>query len=1132
MRGRGGVLGQQARLLELGYRGRADGAIWRMLRGTRCFGQRNGRVGTREATRMGRGFGRGRGGGGRGRGGGGRGGGRGGGGGGGQRWWDPEWRNAKLAEIRANGGGGAPRQILNQREMFSRLQNFCADEASPPEIQIRENYGRDGADEIYEMSKQLGLYCKSYGKGKRSVVVVSKVPLPNYRPEFDRIDLEFELSLSERQQDLVEDALHATSGLSLRQGGAGPQHVTHGDRRGGDRRDERPRSGWSGFSEEFIESENKRLKTAQDEQLSSDRVRKMIAFREKLPAYSKREELLRQIEENQVLVISGETGCGKTTQVPQFILEDAIGKNKGFHCNIICTQPRRISAISVSDRVASERGERLGQSVGYQIRLDTKRSKDTKLLFCTTGVLLRKLVREPELEGVSHIIVDEIHERGMNEDFLLIILRDLLPRRPDLRVILMSATLNAESFSQYFGGANMMHIPGFTFPVEQTFLEDILESSRYRVQGKQAGGGGGYRGRGGGYKQRKMEEDDRKAIFTPERHEGYSALTQESLQAWAEGSDKLDLDLIEHVIEHICVTEGEGAMLVFLTGWDDISKLHDQLQRNRILSNKNQYRIIPLHGSMPTANQQKIFANPPPGVRKIVLSTNIAETSITIDDIVFVVDCGKAKEKTYDAVNKLCCLLPTWVSRASVRQRKGRAGRVRAGKCFHVYTRELHDNQMAQYQLPEILRTPLEELCLQIKSLQLGNIEMFLGKALEPPDLLSIHNAVELLEMIGALTEAEELTALGEHLAALPVDPKIGKMILMGAIFGCLDPVLTIAAGLSYRDPFVMPLDKKEIADEVKREFAAGTSSDHVAILNAYSDWQRARSQGGGRGRDFCWHNFLSENTLEMIQDMRYQFLDVLEEAGFLSVDAGTGPTGGQQPFRRSKHQALRSLSQHAHELDLLKAILCAGTFPNVVTVNQGKRFAKFKTREDGKVDLHPSSVNAKKNYFEEDWIVYSDKVKSSGIFIRANTMVSHFALILFGGVIADVEAQEGGFGGLKRFSLLGDYIEYSAQPQVVAMIKELRHRLEVLLQLKLQNPELDLAVEGRALVEAVLILLQSDNNSRRGDQGGGYGGGGGGGYGGGGGGGRGGGYGGGRGGRYGGGGYNRSTRGRDFRRR
>lgn len=939
-------------------------------------------------------------------------------------------------------------------------------------MQIRENYGRDGAEEIYQMARNLGLYSKSYGKGTNSVLVVSKVPLPNYRPEFDRINLEFELNLTDRQRDFVMDALHATSGMSsYRNGSLG--------RRSGSRNDMKGSRGnlLEMKSPEFIESENKRLKLAQEEQLASERVKKMISFRKKLPAYAKKAELLQQIRESQVLVISGETGCGKTTQIPQFILENAISENNGFHCNIVCTQPRRISAISVADRVAQERGERLGLSVGYQIRLDARKSNDTKLLFCTTGVLLRRLVRESNLEGVSHIIVDEIHERGMNEDFLLIILRDLLPKRPDLRVILMSATLNAESFSRYFGGANIMHIPGFTFPVQQIFLEDILEKTRYRVEAPQSTGG--YRGNR--FRKKTREEDNQKALVTPERFASYSHQTQDSLQVWAENSDKLDLLLIESVIEYICLQEDEGAILVFLTGWDDITKLYDSLQSNRVLSDKNRFRIVPLHGSMPTANQQKIFVAPPAGVRKVVLATNIAETSITIDDIVYVVDCGKAKEKTYDAVNKLSCLLPTWVSRASVRQRKGRAGRVRPGKCYHVYTSELYENQMAEYQLPEILRTPLEELCLQIKSLQLGSIEQFLGKALEPPDLMTIQNAVELLHTIGALTEIEELTPLGNHLAALPVDPKIGKMIVMGAIFGCLDPILTIAGGLSYRDPFVMPMDKKEVVDEIKREFAAGTGSDHIAILNAYNEWQKARSHG--HGRDFCWHNFLSENTLEMISDMRYQFLDILDEAGFFENINGRGGDGGGST-RSAKHAALRSLSQYGHNTELIKAIIVAGTFPNVVAVQNGKRFAKLKTREDGKVELHPSSVNAKASWMPLPWIVYSEKTKTtSGIFIMKGTTVGHYCLLLFGGSVQ--------FGD-RECNIL--HVTYTGSRETMELISDLRDRI-----LSIQD---SFQVVDERMMEAMEVLLEEPDyrppsrSSRPG------------------------------------GGFNRSARGRDFRRR
>uniref|UniRef100_A0A452YDN3 RNA helicase n=1 Tax=Aegilops tauschii subsp. strangulata TaxID=200361 RepID=A0A452YDN3_AEGTS len=486
--------------------------------------------------------------------------------------------------------------------------------------------------------------------------------------------------------------------------------------------------------------------------------RSMQSFREKLPAFKAREEFLKAVAANQVLVISGETGCGKTTQLPQFILEEEIDNLRGADCSIICTQPRRISAISVAARVGSERGEELGETVGYQIRLESKRSTQTRLLFCTTGVLLRKLVQEPDLVGVSHLLVDEIHERGMNEDFLIIILRDLLPRRPDLRLVLMSATINAELFSKYFGDAPIMHIPGFTFPVAELFLEDILEKTQYKIKSERDN----FQGNSRKKRLASVKNDPLADVFQDvdinKEYGNYSITTRQSLEAWS--VTELDLSLVEGTIEYICRHEGEGAILVFLTGWDEISKLLDKIKGNNLLGNSNKFLVLPLHGSMPTVNQREIFDRAPANMRKIVLATNIAESSITIDDVVYVIDCGKAKETSYDALNKLACLLPSWISKASAHQRRGRAGRVQPGVCYRLYPKVIHD-AMPQFQLPEILRTPLQELCLTIKSLQLGAVASFLAKSLQPPDPLSVKNAIELLKTIGALDDLEELTYLG-----------------------------------------------------------------------------------------------------------------------------------------------------------------------------------------------------------------------------------------------------------------------------------------------------------------------------------------------------------------------------------
>ncbi|KAJ0088115.1 hypothetical protein Patl1_32728 [Pistacia atlantica] len=796
---------------------------------------------------------------------------------------------------------------------------------------------------------------------------------------------------------------------------------------------------------------------------ASNSVKAMQSFREKLPAFQMKAEFLKAVAENQVLVVSGETGCGKTTQLPQFILEEEISGLRGANCNIICTQPRRISTISVAARISSERGENLGDTVGYQIRLESKRSAQTRLLFCTTGVLLRQLVEDPDLNHVSHLLVDDIHERGMNEDFLLIILCDLLPRRPDLRLILISATINADLFSKYFGNAPTIHIPGLTFPVADLFLEDVLQKTHYNIKSD-------FDSFQGNSRRKRREQDSKKdhltALFEAcsnihtlsheaalvdvdidSTYKNYSASTRASLEAWS--GSQLDLGLVESTVEYICRHEGDGAILVFLSGWDEICKLLDKIKVNRFLGDPSKFLVLPVHGSMPTINQREIFDRPPPNKRKIVLATNIAESSITIDDVVYVVDCGKAKETSYDALNKLACLLPSWISKASARQRRGRAGRVQPGVCYKLYPRIIHDS-MLEYQLPEILRTPLQELCLHIKSLQLGTVGSFLAKALQPPDALSVQNAIELLKTIGALDDMEDLTPLGHHLCTLPVDPNIGKMLLMGAIFQCLNPALTIAAALAHRDPFVLPINRKEEADAAKRSFAGDSCSDHIALLKAFEGYKDAKCNR--RERDFCWENYLSPVTLQMMEGMRNQFLDLLSDIGFVNKSKGAN-----------------AYNQYSHDLEMVCAILCAGLYPNVVQCKRrGKRTA-FYTKEVGKVDIHPASVNAGIHTFPLPYMVYSEKVKTTSIFIRDSTNISEYALLLFGGNLIPSKTGEG-------IEMLGGYLHFSASKSVLELIRKLRGELDKLLNRKIEEPGFDLSVEGKGVVSAVVELLHSQN--------------------------------------------------------
>ncbi|KAL8505164.1 hypothetical protein ACS0TY_016392 [Phlomoides rotata] len=978
-----------------------------------------------------------RGGGGRGRGGRG-GGGRGGGGRGGrgeQRWWDPVWRAERLSQM------AAEKEAMDQNEWWGKLENMKG--GNEQEMVIRRNFHRDDQQILADMAHQLGLYFHAYNKGK--VLAVSKVPLPDYRADLDEQhgSNKNEIRMSTEIEERVGNLLSSSNGTNLVKNSS-----SSGAETSQPKRTEIEKTALLSETDTVSDKLNIELKQKQEKMRESDSVKAMLTFREKLPAFKVKSEFLKAVASNQVLVVSGETGCGKTTQLPQFILEEEIASLRGASCNIICTQPRRISAISVAARISSERGEQIGETVGYQIRLESNRSAQTRLLFCTTGVLLRKLVEDPVLTGVTYLLVDEIHERGMNEDFLLIILRDILPRRPDLRLILMSATINADLFSKYFGNAPSLHIPGLTFPVKEYFLEDVLEKTRYTIQSESDNFPRNLRR---GRRQQESNKDPLTELFEEADidsiYKAYSASTRQSLEAWS--ASQLDLGIVEATIEHICRHEGGGAILVFLTGWDDISKLLEKLKANIILSDPNKFLILPLHGSMPTINQREIFDRPRPNVRKIVLATNIAESSITIDDVVYVVDCGKAKETSYDALNKLACLLPSWISKASAHQRRGRAGRVQPGVCYRLYPKIIHD-AMPQYQLPEMLRTPLQELCLNIKSLQLGNLSTFLAKALQPPDPLAVENAVELLKTIGALDDKEELTPLGRHLCTLPLDPNIGKMILMGSIFQCLNPALTIAAALAYRSPFVLPISRKEEADAAKRSFAGDSCSDHIALLKAFEAWKDAKRDRNEKA--FCWENFLSPVAMQMIEDMRNQFLDLLAGIGFVDKSRGA-----------------KAYNEYSDDLEMVCAILCAGLYPNVVQCKRrGKRTALY-TKEVGRVDIHPASVNAGVHLFPLPYMVYTEKVKTSSIYIRDSTNISDYALLMFGGNLLPTNSGDG-------IQMLGGYLHFSASNTVIDLIRKLRGEVDKLLRRKIQEPGLDVMTEGKKVVTAVIELLHSQN--------------------------------------------------------
>eukprot|EP00946_MAST-07B_sp_MAST-7B-sp1_P000372 g372.t1 len=862
---------------------------------------------------------------------------------------------------------------------------------------------------------------------------------------------------------------------------------------------------------------------------------RIMSTRARLPAGKHSAPIVQAICENRVVLIAGETGCGKTTQVPQFVLDDLVSKGRGGDCNIVCTQPRRIAAIGVAERVAQK----------------------TRLLFCTTGILLRRMHGDPDLKGVTHVIVDEVHERNVDTDFLLAILRALVHRKGStVKVVLMSATMDAQLFVRYFESSHhsgtvknagpisklsspppVISVPGFVYPVEEIYLEDILEKSGYTPRGakgwRNAGDTGGDNshailttqgddgGDDDGDAQPDPQDDGSKSVRPYEldrkSHGQYSRFTLESLQKLSHGShanswekksgaatqQRTDYDLIAATVmladSEALAAGDDGAILVFMSGTMEISKAIDAIRRafSGDIGNEDAYsggqsshralnslQILPLHGSLTSGDQQRIFRRPPRGVRKVVVATNIAETSITIDDCSVVIDTGRFKETRYDPTNRMACLVEAWVSQASSRQRRGRAGRVRKGRCYRLFTRSAYA-RLPSSQDPEMHRVPLENMCLQIRLLGLGKPGKFLASVIEPPPRKSIKAAVHHLRALGAFSaNGSELTPLGQHLARMPLDPQIGKMLVFGALMRCTEDVLTIAAALCSRSPFLSPIDRRDEANSCKAKLAGPSRSDHIALLRAYHGWEKA---GKGR-RQYCSDNFLSYDGMRQLSSLRRQLGTALFDAGF------SGRHQGNSSERENDFKSLKSTN-------VLRAALCAGMYPNIIHIRKppkvyyemnGGNFEKTpsakelkfycrkqpaeekservqkehgpdqRSYDNERVFLHPSSVNFKEGGFVSPWMVYFQKVKTSRVFIRDCTMVPPYAMLLFGG---QLEVQH-----TRNKIVIDGWMYFDAPARVAVLIQELRRELDLLLGRKIEHPEID--ISSSPLIDAITRLL------------------------------------------------------------
>jgi small subunit ribosomal protein S24e len=673
---------------------------------------------------------------------------------------------------------------------------------------------------------------------------------------------------------------------------------------------------------------------------------RMRTTRSSLPVFTRAEEVIKHVEDNEVTICMAATGSGKTTQIPQLILDDWIAKGKGAQCNIVCTQPRRLAAISVADRVAKERGETVGRgSVGYSVRFENKVPEEHgSITFCTIGIFLKRMQSAllegssaggQNLDDVTHVIVDEVHERDVDTDLLLVVLKRLLADRKakgkPIRVVLMSATIDPSLFRQYFPDqqgepAKVIDIPGRSFPVEKHFLDSYISDLASVPAAR------------GIF----MDKDVSKYLQAELSHDALRAINiapPPSDVAPRDDDSNVPAPLIALTVAHVLKRTDSGHVLVFLPGWDDIMQVNRALTESgsslgHQFTDSSKFSIHFLHSSIPLAEQQVIFDPPKEGVRRIILATNIAETSVTIPDVVYVVDSGKVKEQRYDPDRHMSSLVSAWVGSSNLNQRAGRAGRHRPGEYFGVLTRRRAD-LLHPYQMVEMKRVDLSNVVMHVKALNFPGmaVEDVLAATIEPPAAQRVAAAMENLKMVGALDQEKNLTPLGRVLLQLPVEVNMGRMVLLGSFFRCLDHALTLAALLTNRDPFVSPMHLKAESSAKKNSWTPNDfRSDAIATLQAYNAWWALQSRGEyQRANQFCSENFLAKPTLLMIPKIKTHLLQSLRQAGVLDVSAGGGGGSYVPPGRRrDREEAVPAeLNANADSMPLLAALIAVASQPN-----------------------------------------------------------------------------------------------------------------------------------------------------------------------------------------------------------
>jgi len=616
-----------------------------------------------------------------------------------------------------------------------------------------------------------------------------------------------------------------------------------------------------------------------------------------LPVWEYRDKFFDLLANNQTIVLVGETGSGKTTQIPQWSVEFV--RKLGINKKVACTQPRRVAAMSVAQRVADEMDVSLGQEVGYTIRFEDCSSPKTILKYQTDGMLLREAMSDPHLDGYQIILLDEAHERTLATDILMGVLKEVIKQRSDLKLVIMSATLDAGKFQTYFDGAPLMNVPGRTHPVE--------------------------------------------IFYTPEPEKDY-------LEA-----------AIRTVMQiHMC-EEIVGDILLFLTGQEEIEEACKRLKREteNLGSEVGDMKCIPLYSTLPPNLQQRIFESAPPvkanGAigRKVVISTNIAETSLTIDGVVFVIDPGFAKQKVYNPRIRVESLLVSPVSKASAQQRAGRAGRTRPGKCFRLYTEKAYKQEMQDNTYPEILRSNLGSVVLNLKKLGIDDLVHF--DFMDPPAPETLMRALELLNYLGALDDDGNMTELGTIMAEFPLDPQLAKMLIASTEFNCSNEILSITAMLSVPQVFMRPNEAKKQADEAKMKFAH-IDGDHLTMLNVYHAFKQSMEDP-----QWCYENFVNYRSLKSADNVRQQLSRIMD--------------------RFSLKRTSTEFTSKDYYVNIRKALI-SGHFMQVAHLERTGHYLTIKDNQV--VQLHPSTCLGHK----PEWVIYNEFVLTTKNYIRTCTDV------------------------------------------------------------------------------------------------------------------------------------------------